>query len=31
MALLRGNPWGDYLVAMIRDTSYPREGEAGPA
>ena len=22
---LRGNPYGDYLLAMIRDTSYPRE------
>ena len=22
---LRGNPYGDYLLAMIRDSSYPRE------
>ncbi len=24
-APLRGNPYGDYLLAMIRDSSYPRE------
>jgi len=30
-APLRGNPYGDYLLAMIRDTSYPREGEAPQA
>jgi len=24
-APLRGNPYGDYLLAMIRDASYPRE------
>ena len=30
-APLEGNPYGEYLLAMIRDTSYPREGEAGPA
>ena len=30
-APLKGNPYGEYLLAMIRDTSYPREGEAGPA
>jgi len=30
-APLKGNPYGDYLLAMIRDTSYPREGETGPA
>ena len=30
-APLQGNPYGEYLLAMIRDTSYPREGEAGPA
>jgi glucose-1-phosphate thymidylyltransferase len=24
-APLRGNPYGDYLLAMIRDPSYPRE------
>jgi hypothetical protein len=22
---LRGNPYGDYLLAMIRDVDYPRE------
>jgi len=27
-APLRGNPYGDYLLAMIRDTSYPREADA---
>ena len=30
-APLKGNAYGEYLLAMIRDTSYPREGEAGPA
>ena len=27
-APLRGNPYGDYLLAMIRDTTYPREANA---
>jgi len=30
-APLKGNAYGEYLLAMIRDTSYPREGAAGPA
>jgi len=28
-APLKGNPYGDYLLAMIRDTSYPRETAPG--
>jgi len=28
-APLKGNPYGEYLLAMIRDTSYPREGAPG--
>src|SRR6266704_2421371 len=28
-APLKGNAYGEYLLAMIRDTSYPRDGAAG--